>query len=699
MKPLTRRAARLATAMVVAAWLGAVGVAVQGQGPAQAPTLTEPQLQEARQAYDATDYERARLLLDTVVTRQLGLTSPDAQGMVLAAAYELRGRTLQNLRDIDGARADFRALLVLMPDYPFPLEAGGRALALFEEARATTIGMVEIAVTPSDAEVQVDGRPLNRNLRVPLAEGAHTISAARRAYRPGTVSIVVVPGSSTTVPLTLERTLSSLTFTSEPSEVDVVLDGTARGKTAAAQPFTLDELSIGRHELELKRPCYVSERRTIDVQQPENLHLGTVRLAQAVGTISVRSDAAGAVVFLDDVSRGLAPQQLSECEGTHTVEVRTPRGRDVRRYDLKRGQQEEFTARVRPAFALVAATGGARADAVNAAQTMIVFAPDEKRLAAVAAAQRWPANWLTFDAVGRPIEGATPSAAPDRRVLSTQVARELEAQGVAALTSSAGDSMEMQLALLAAGSARPDVLRWRPDDQESVDAVVRRLNARPSLTGASLGLLAIDVLETPGAIVAAVDSGGNASARSLQPGDVIVSAGGTPVTNVALLRDAVGRLRAGEALVLEVQAQGATRRVELPLDPVPRVLEPLDETVLWNVMAVALASRDLQSAPAIDRAAVHLNLAAARMRLEDLPGALQELDAADSMASALPASVRDRVTATAQYIRALCAERSGSREMAIQAWTRASELPGTLLTDSGGLVKEVATSRLEILRQ
>src|SRR5688572_14273209 len=148
---------------------------------AQTSVPANPQLQEARRAYDATDFETARATLTTMIA-EWSASPDDAVKPLLAAAYELRGRTLQNLRDLDGARNDWRAMLLLVPGYTFPVEAGPRALALFEEVRAATIGMVDIAISPADAEVRVDGRLIpDRPLRLSLADGPHTVAATRRS--------------------------------------------------------------------------------------------------------------------------------------------------------------------------------------------------------------------------------------------------------------------------------------------------------------------------------------------------------------------------------------------------------------------------------------------------------------------------------------------------------------------------------------
>ena len=45
------------------------------------------------------------------------------------------------------------------------------------------------------------------------------------------------------------------------------------------------------------------------------------------------------------------------CEGAHVLEVRSPIGRYVRRFDIKVGERVEADAEPRPAIALLSVTG------------------------------------------------------------------------------------------------------------------------------------------------------------------------------------------------------------------------------------------------------------------------------------------------------------------------------------------------------
>jgi hypothetical protein len=713
----------------VARWtsaLAAVGCAIWlTTSPAftqSATAIADPELQQARQSFDQVNFEAARDTLNSLIDRLSQREGDAAERRVLAAAYELRGRALQNLRDQDGARADFRAMLMLVPNYAFPPEAGARAAALFEEARAATVGFVEIAVSPVDAAVEIDGRPVaDRPLRVPLVAGFHAVKASRRGHASLSQQFEVRPGESTTIPVVLTRELTTLTLRTIPANVTVVLDGTERGVTQAdsgatpaaenaaapSRPLVIEELPNGVHRLELRRDCFVTEQQQIDLQKPDDLRLDVLRLAAAVGTVSVRSRTGG-TLFVDDKERGSLPQVVEACQGPHVIEVRARTGRDVKRFDVKTGGTQEFEAIVRPAFAIVAPAAGAAADdvrlraerALGDATSVMFFAPPRARVDGSAGSARVPDGWLSFDASGAPLGPAAALNAAARRTAGDRIAQALDAQGLAAIGADPSDPRTMLVTLLAPGSATPDVLRWRPDDAESVRDVLARLDAAPVLTRRSLGLLALDVLDVQGVVVGNVEAGWGAGSAGLQPGDVITSAGGQAITNVASLLTAVASASTPQIALGIRNRTGVQSSVDVAIQTVPLVSDPSDGTVLANVRAVTLAHRLAAPAAPIEAASLRLNLASAWMRLENCEAATRELTAVESAvtAAAIPAPAKDAVVGNAQYLLGVCAAKSGNTAAAEQAWTRAAQSAGVLLTNGSEPLKDLAEQRLAELR-
>ena len=705
-----------------------VAPAPQGSVPLPTPTPApaDAVLAEARMAYEATDYERARLVLDAVIAG-LGTTatSPE-QRQVVAAAHELRARTRFNLKDVDGARADFRAMLFLDPSYLLAETVNPRVLTLFEEVKKATVGTVTIAVTPADAQVTLN------NVRLPsdagamnLIGGTYTLSATRTGYAAATQSFTVIPGiDPQTVNLMLERISSTLSFVTSPANIEVIIDGVARGTTELdpgakteggallSKPFVITDLQNGRHRVEFRRECFIGAEQNLDVAKAGDYNFETVRLVPAVATVTVTSNVPSATVFVDDAPRGSAPATLNDiCQGPHTIEVRTAYGRHLRRMDLKAGQQETFPARVRPAFAIITdsgASGGVRGgpdlrlmaeSAFQEANSVTLFAPTDKVAAEVLAADKLPADWMAFDMLRKPIGQAATIGDQARGSLATSLSRKLNAQGIAAIAREpGGDQGAMLLILLAPGSAEPDVIRWRTDNPQSVRDTLRELDAAPPLFRSSIGVLALDVQDVEGVIVAAVEPGSSAEAAGIQPGDTITNAAGSPITGVAQLMVSIGAKAAGQPLPIEVRDRaGATKKLEVPVQAVPNVVSLADQDLPANRLAIEYAYRAASITDALEETAVRLNLAALSLRLRNRVEAIRELERVNQvlMEGRVPASLTEAIGGTANYLIGIAAEASGDLARAETAWRQAAQSRGTLLLDGGSSpVKEVAEQRL-----
>lgn len=89
------------------------------------------------------------------------------------------------------------------------------------------------------------------------------------------------------------------------------------------------------------------------------------------------------------------------------------------------------------------------------------------------------------------------------------------------------------------------------------------------------------------------------------------------------------------------------------------------------------------------------------MRLGSWSDATRELEAVVALSAkgTLPVPVRESVSGTAHYLMGACAEASGDAAAAERAWALSAQSPSALLTDSGGLLKELSEKRLAQLRQ
>lgn len=694
------------------------GLLLAGTGSAFAQTDADVQVQmaEARRHFEALEYEQTVPALDRVVAA-LQSRQGDAGRELLAEALELRARSRFGLADADGAKQDFTALLKANPAYSLNAQVSPRVVALFDEAKKLTVTTLNLTVSPANAAVTIDGQRVTPGT-IPVLIGDHTIAASRTGYKTDTLPFSAVADTVAQASISLVRTSAVIAVVTAPADVEVLVDGISKGRTTAGPPpaeyaakatsaginpadlsgvLMITDVSAGAHRVEFRRACYTNIERRTEINQLDDYVLDPVKLAQAMATVTAQSPQGDTTVFVDGESKGKAPYTGELCEGSHTVELRAPTGRYLRRVDAKAGQRIDVTGALRPAFALVASTQttlnadlrGAIEKAFEPLRSITVFAPPADQLDAALKTERLPPDWLGYDANRRPFGVSAEVTAAMRRDLSAKLAKTFDAQGIAAVTAPVpSNRSRLVLSLLGAGIAEPDVIEVNLDQQETVANAVAQIDRALSFQLPTIGLHGIDVVDMPGAVVVSVDAGGPAAQAGLQPGDVVVSADAKPVANVAALLAAVATKAAGQSVSLDVKDKaGAAKKVDAKVVMRPRVIGISDQTLLVNRTLVALKARLGEARDPQEQAAVRLNLAAALTRLEswsDARNELQQVTLTDGPGVG---------TGTVQYLIGLCSARLGNRAEAETAF-KAAAASNNLLTEDGPPVKELAEARL-----
>ena len=243
-------------------------------------------------------------------------------------------------------------------------------------------------------------------------------------------------------------------------------------------------------------------------------------------------------MFVDGEARGNAPVTLDDvCEGQRLVELRGSQGRFVKRLLVKTGDRVPVQGVLKPGFALLPAGAGVANSGVAdprtyiekvlaASQRVTLFVPDSRALEDAGKSELPPPEWLAFDAGRRPVAGAASLSAAARRELSAKLSRELDVQGVAAVTQPSASSPELVISLLAAGAGEPDVVSLLPERVDSVNKAMARFDFVPPLTMNTIGLMAVEVSDAEGVVVAGVDPGSAGAQASIKVGDIIVKADG-----------------------------------------------------------------------------------------------------------------------------------------------------------------------------
>ena len=512
------RVIRTLAPALVAACVAMPAWTFQSPGP---DATVENTLSEAKRLYEATEYEGAVTALD----RAIGLidaraTQSPARIAQLTGAYELRARARFGLNDTEGARSDFKSLLEIEPAHRLPAEISPKVVVIFNDVRKMLVGVLNLTVVPSDADVQIDNVASRDRGVIAIVAGQHSVTARRAGYGPVSQPVSVTANEAIDLTLTLERVSGVLSLVTVPADVEVLLDGSARGRTDSgasspeSMPFLLTDLAPGVHVIRVQRPCYVPVEQRLEFKAAD-YRLEPVRLARAVGALSVTGTQRG-TVFVDGKPQGPTPASIDGvCEGPHVVEVRSPVGRYVRRFEMHVGEKIAISADLRPAIALLSVTGlpeGLRGgpdlrlkmeDVFRASSTVTLFAAPAEQVEQLLGREQLRPGWMSFDTVRRPIgEAAASITAGARMELAGKLTRALDVQAVAAVTvPSKEDTSDVLLTVLAAGSGQPDTVRIKLDDPESVARAVSMLDTAPQLFRLSADLQVADVLDVPGAVV------------------------------------------------------------------------------------------------------------------------------------------------------------------------------------------------------
>lgn len=680
---------------------------------------------QARASFDQLDYENTVKALDSAIGAIEARPTAEAKRL-LSSAYEMRARSLFGLNKQPGARADFVSLLKTEPGYQLTGQVSPRIMTLYDEVAKLTVTEVRMAVVPPDAEVLLDGVRVPASGTLPIAVGDHTITASRIGYKPATHPFSAIAGEPAVVEsLALERVASVFRFVTAPAGVEVRIDGISHGVTKPGPPpaeyaekaaragvpaaelssvLTVTELPIGAHRIEFRKDCFVSAERRQTVDQLDDYVLDPVKLEHAVATLTVTSNQTGTLVLIDGLQRGVAPMTISDvCEGQHLVELKSASGRYFQRVDARTGQKIPIEGTLRPAFALVSASGAAALNTdlrltiekqFQSSQSVTLFAPAAEDTAKALGAEKLPQDWLAFDLNRRPLGTAAEVAAVMRSDLSAKLSRQFDAQGIASVTVPSPTSRNrLVVAFLAAGSGEPDVLDVNLDSADAATLAVGRLDRGLLFFKPSLGLTVVDVADLDGPVIVAVDPNGPGAKSGIQPGDVLLKANSLAVPDAGTLTTLLAGRKADDDLTLELTDKaGAAKRADVRVLMTPRLIGMNDQSLMINKILVDLKARLLSPGEPINDSVMRLNLAVALARVGLWSEARLELQRVKLNEGPGVSN------GTVQYLLGLAAERMGNAAEAEAAW-RAAAATTALISEDGLPVKELAEARLQALQR
>jgi hypothetical protein len=690
----------------LAVLMAASAVFVQGAAPpagqAQAG-MTELLFAQAKRLFDTFKYDECEQQLNSIITALTAggqVQKPD----LLVQAYELRARSRFNQGNQPGTEQDFSALLLVKPG--FALVGGSpRLVPVFEGVKKLTVGTIMVSLTPA-GEITIDKTTYTAEATpsaLALPGGEHQVTAARQGYKSIDERFTVAAGATAPLALVLERTSATLAVISIPEGVEVLLDGTSKGTTVKgaggveSAPLIISELQPGAHRLQLKRDCYKTLESTITIDKPDDLKTDPLRLTQATATVKVTAADAASSIFVDGASRGQAPADLTICEGTHLIEVKSPKGRFVDRREWKTGDSTTLSAELRSAFPIVATKGasGPTLDqlrvsverALSSAKHILVYVPADSDVEAASRGENIPVDWLSPD----PVDGVAGPRIPKevKREIGRKLASKLQTQGVAAVTAGQ-DPYTVFVAILGAGSGEPDVLTINMADPASQAKAVQTIGASlPPLAKPSIETAVVDLMGVQGAAV--VRASGVGAKAGLAVGDVIVGSLNVPIASVADLRAKIAGIKPPTAEIsLDVKGPtGVARKVSVPVTMAADAIGLRDTSLLYNRALIDLTDMVTATATSpVERTAARINLAIVQMRLGNLDDALTSLR--DVQLPDGPGVSGGTVS----YLTGLCFKALGRTPEAQAAFTKAAASPQARLSAEGALVAPLAKQEL-----
>lgn len=656
-----------------------------------------------------------------------GSLSPELRRL-LVAALTGRAATAWMRGDRPGAEGDLGRRLAVDAATPLDPEAYPDLLPVFEALRKRSVGEVALTVDPIDAEVLLDGIPVDwppagapatPAPTLPALAGGRTLEARRPGYAPETVGVDVAAGRTKPVDLTLERTGPVIRLQTRPEAAEVLLDGNPVGTTRGTAPLAtmattttdprslfsaelvIAEVGLGLHVLEVRKPGFRPYRVEIEVAAPVDYQMPPIVLEEEHGRIVLLDVPPGASVSVDGAAAALeaaARPQLTVRPGEHRLTVTQGTTRmfstSVRVADR---QDVEVRVRLRPGLAFLGVLGG---DAATAAELdgqlrralgkgrWALLDGSEAGLAALRGAG------ATADALRRAGQGHVGEIA--WKTVRTAVEARLGGLVYAVAVPSSdllASHVDLWVWAAAPGPARADLLRFAAGDPKELERVASAFEQDLRLAAPSLGALVVDSAAAPLPIVADVTPGGPAAAAGLAVGDMVVAAGGVPIFDRAGLDERIAATEIGEPLELGVQGVGGARAVRVTVGASPKLLSRDDGDLLPPVAWAELAQ--LAERSSTDRWVVEVDQALVLLRQGDWEEAARRLRAV--RAPQAPDGVGQ---AAVDYWLGVALSAGGTayRDAAVQAFQRAAAVEGgRLLHADGAWVAPRARARLAAL--
>ncbi len=658
------------------------------------------------------------------------------QVIMLTQSLTYRARARFNVGEEDAAISDLRRAITNTPEISLPSMVSTRLLQVFDALRNEMVGYLQIAVSPQNALIHIDGELIDSFVvSQALMAGTHDIFVERPGFQAIQEEIEVPGGEQVLLDRVLERISAVYELFTRPPGATVSIDGRTLGVTSGSAPayFTpsgqasryrreefsdallVENLQPGLHQIEVALEGYRTFLAPLQVDDLGD-YSATVVLDRAEGTIVLLGLPQGAAVTVNgETARPTWPlgQRASEQQdagsaprlvlspGEYTISVAAGTlGVFETTLPLADTQIAEVPISLRAGVTLLGVLGGDRVNARNLTRALTDRLSSLEDWTLVDKSDPGAAlvEGLGIDAPLLREHAEVPGVHVDWEGLQAAADRETPGSiyvlGVLSDDTWA-DEADLWVWPAAPGPASPDRLRVSLNDTAAVELFASNFTSPMPFERPWFGALMIDSEAAAGPLIVDVTEGGPAAAAGLQVGDTIVTIAGSAVGSVKAVNEVFAGAIPGAALAVQVQRAAGTEIVELILGTSPAVISPSEPGLVYSLISAAL-SRTLSggemSGPRwvleMNRAAVLIHTGAWEAALD----ALRRIEGAPTEPGLGQAAIDYWLGI------ALSALGPNYNDSAIQLFRRAAAAPGgRLFHNDGPFVAPRARARLESL--
>lgn len=179
-------------------------------------------------------------------------------------------------------------------------------------------GKLHVESFPDKSDVYIDGVRVGiTTLDISIDEGEHVVEVKKEGYKTWRKTIQIRKGKETNIIANLEKALGFIKVETNPEGAEVFVDGESRGFT----PVEIDGLTIGEHEILIKKSGYRSIERKVEVTD-EGVFISET-LEEGFGDVIIMSRPKRAKVIFDGEEKGETPLSINDVPlGKHWITLK-----------------------------------------------------------------------------------------------------------------------------------------------------------------------------------------------------------------------------------------------------------------------------------------------------------------------------------------------------------------------------------------